>query len=643
MKNRILFIQLPLWDIGDEYIPANLPLAGGYLKSYLSTINSLYKSFEIDFLPEYLQNFGSDRAISDYIIKNSYNYVAFSCYLWNIERSLSISKMLKLQAKDNIITIAGGPEVYPDSPFSKDKNWFSFSIVGEGEEVFASLLMDFYYAKNRVEGFYSSNKLLKLTDIPSPYPSNIMPKSSYNTVYIETMRGCPNRCTYCYYSKNYPVVRRFPLFWIRETLNWVIREKIEEVYLLDSSFDLKAGLNDRISLLEEINKDKRFKIHTEMRLDRISIEQLKRLIDSGLSSLEVGIQSIHKKVLDNIGRSPIKEDFVDKVNLLLDHNIDLQLGIILGLPGDTVEGYLETLEFLAGKGWARWIEVYILSLLPQTSLRDVALREGWEFQNKPPYFLLKNSSFDVHTIEELIIGTEEILGIDYFTYPWPRLDMHEEGDLLGLIDIHLENESCDIERIVSFSDCMSHSLTLRIYLNKLESNIIKKISCVAELIKKVNPLGIYHIILSPLEGMELFTEDLWKIYAMFLRDDHFVDRNRFYQRNKLRRASTLYLWKDDTIWFKGDDIIKNIPFPVIQVWNNKCWSELILKGEIDDNMALFIPQSISIENLMPDLKILYKDDPELLLFETESQMEKWASIASIELLRHPVTLYRKSI
>ena len=68
--------------------------------------------------------------------------------------------------------------------------------------------------------------------------------------------------------------------------------------------------------------------------------------------------------------------------LLRAQGIQIRTGVILGLPGDDLEGFAATLRFLKGHGLAGGAEVYPLAVLPGTALhgelRTPATSKGTE-------------------------------------------------------------------------------------------------------------------------------------------------------------------------------------------------------------------------------------------------------------------------
>ena len=66
-----------------------------------------------------------------------YDIIGLSCYIWNIEMMIELSKKIKLLYPNKII-FSGGPEVgYDTKSFVND---FDYIISGEGEEVIIPLI-----------------------------------------------------------------------------------------------------------------------------------------------------------------------------------------------------------------------------------------------------------------------------------------------------------------------------------------------------------------------------------------------------------------------------------------------------------------------------------------------------------------------
>src|SRR6516164_8824785 len=112
-KPRVLLVQLPIPPVGPQPIRGNVPLAAGYLKLYARR-RGLETDYDIEILPTAAANTFGDRALVAEILAAEPWMVGFTCYLWNIERTLWIAAELKY-ARPDVRIVIGGPEVTADN------------------------------------------------------------------------------------------------------------------------------------------------------------------------------------------------------------------------------------------------------------------------------------------------------------------------------------------------------------------------------------------------------------------------------------------------------------------------------------------------------------------------------------------------
>src|SRR5205823_1484705 len=81
-----------------------------------------------------------DRALVAAIAERDPWLVGFTCYVWNIERTLWIARELK-RLRPEVRIVLGGPEITPDNAWVLDTPDYDFAVIGEGEQTFADLLL----------------------------------------------------------------------------------------------------------------------------------------------------------------------------------------------------------------------------------------------------------------------------------------------------------------------------------------------------------------------------------------------------------------------------------------------------------------------------------------------------------------------
>ena len=134
----MLFVQLPIPPAGPSSIFGNVPLAAGYLILFARS-RGLHDHFQFEILPPKICNYASDLGIVSEIVKRQPAIVGFSCYLWNIDRTLWIASQLKRLCPE-ILIVLGGPEITNDNQWIFESGVIDFATVGEGEQTFSDLL-----------------------------------------------------------------------------------------------------------------------------------------------------------------------------------------------------------------------------------------------------------------------------------------------------------------------------------------------------------------------------------------------------------------------------------------------------------------------------------------------------------------------
>src|SRR5262245_30374545 len=111
-RRKVVLVQLPIPPVGGEPIRGNVPLAAGYLKQ-MAQLRGLDGEFDIEILPSRFTNQLGDQALVQCIAQRNPWLVGFSCYLWNIDRTLWIAEHVKRLCAT--LVVVGGPEVTADN------------------------------------------------------------------------------------------------------------------------------------------------------------------------------------------------------------------------------------------------------------------------------------------------------------------------------------------------------------------------------------------------------------------------------------------------------------------------------------------------------------------------------------------------
>src|SRR5438552_11151770 len=138
-RRQVLLVQLPIPPLGPGTIRGNVPLAAGYLKLFAEQ-KGLGAFYEIAILPAHSANTQGDQALVEAIVQRRPWMVGFTCYVWNIERTLWIARQVK-KCLPQVRLVLGGPEITPDNAWVLQTPDYDFAVIGEGEQTFAQLLL----------------------------------------------------------------------------------------------------------------------------------------------------------------------------------------------------------------------------------------------------------------------------------------------------------------------------------------------------------------------------------------------------------------------------------------------------------------------------------------------------------------------
>ena len=341
---KVLFVQLPLQDPNGDSAQANIPLAAAYLSAYAESRNLLSRG-DWSVLDRGVADFGSDTAIVEAIAASGADLVGFTLYAWNLERSIHVAER-SLLAAPRARLVAGGPEVVSGMKiFSRSP--FHSLVEGEGEEAFCELLDDIRRSKPLAKRYCASHPL-DLTKLPNPYLAGTLPFEADRPVHLETMRGCPMHCGYCFYGKNSGDLRRHPRAQAIEVVEAAGRAGVRELYLMDPSFHASEDLSGRLVDLARANSGG-MSLHAEIRLESVTEEIGRLYAAAGLVSAEVGLQSVNPKALEAVQRTWDRPAFERGAEVLNKNRVIVKTGVILGLPFDGYEQVIETYDFQIGR------------------------------------------------------------------------------------------------------------------------------------------------------------------------------------------------------------------------------------------------------------------------------------------------------
>ena len=390
--------------------PLFTPLALLYLKTYLVERSGMSDA-AIDIAEFSLENDSID-AIVRRLLAAEADVIGLSCYVWNVTTLMEVVKIVKARRPRTTIVL-GGPEVGPVAMSVLDAYPDVDAIVkSEGEVPFAEIVERLSDGRgvHDVSGICfrdgastvdtgEAPLLLDLDELPSPHLGSASDGGSAGRIVcLETQRGCVFKCNFCFYNKDVALRnRRFDLERVkRELLRWLRpgspgSEDVYSIYLMDPVFNLNAARAKDICRFIAANNPHGVKFHTEIWAEFMDDELAGLMRDARFTFVEVGLQTTDVTALATVERRLKLEKFVNGIAHLKAHDIEFELQLIYGLPGETPESFRRSFEFAVSLDPPK-LAVFPLMVLPGTELWRKADVLGIEYEPTPPYYVRSHST-----------------------------------------------------------------------------------------------------------------------------------------------------------------------------------------------------------------------------------------------------------
>jgi molybdenum cofactor biosynthesis enzyme MoaA len=520
----IKLLQLPIPEVHHLYTEGNVPLAAGYLKAYAIKKGAAEEQ-DIEIIDRDTVNNAGDAAIMEQLVTKETRIVGFTSYMWNIERNLFMAGKIK-QTRPDIHVIMGGPEIVPEHPAAAD-TVVDTVVIGEGEQAFVDFLQDFNTG-NAQKRAYQGQQPLDLKDVPNPYLQNILAPAKGESMFLETMRGCPYPCKYCFYSKSHNRMRYFPEEQLPLLFELARQSGVPEIYFMDPSFNVTPGLKEKLERIRQLNTT-RIPIHTETRLESVTPGIARLMREAGFKSVEAGLQSTNEKALAAIARDWNRGRFIQGAKLLTEQGIDVKTGIILGLPYDSSSDFENTLDFVINLDLQESMEIYPLSLIPGTRLRDEAESFGLTYMPHPPYWVTSTPYMDEQQIKQSVEMVEHKVGIEFFPPVIPCFHNNFPGPV-HYLDLR-ENTGHSVKKLIRHPEQVGHSLTL-IMNEQTDRKLLEQLG---RTLRKENPYILVQLVLD--QAIIPRLEDIRHLIDSFYFSDHFYNRIHHYKIDSQDRYS----------------------------------------------------------------------------------------------------------
>jgi radical SAM superfamily enzyme YgiQ (UPF0313 family) len=363
----------------------------------------------------------NEEDIYERIMAEKPDFIGFSCYIWNIERILSLAKRIK----DEGVTVAlGGPEVsYRQRDLLERYPFIDMIISGEGEEALTKLIgalsenrdINIRGVSLRKNGeiFISDGETVDFGSVASPYCKEYFESLGGRIAYIESSRGCPFSCAFCL-SGRCGKVRFLPVERVKSEMLLLCEMGAKTIKFVDRTFNCNP--KRAAEILQFIGDEYGKSIpsgvcfHFEIAADILTGELFDVIsaLPVGAVQFEVGIQSFNEKTLSEINRKTNVKLVESNVKRILSYgNCHVHIDLIAGLPLEGYESFIEGFNRAYRIG-ANMLQLGFLKILYGSPMAENKEKYPCVYGSVPPYEVISTPWISERELDLLHICENEL-------------------------------------------------------------------------------------------------------------------------------------------------------------------------------------------------------------------------------------------
>lgn len=303
----------------------------------------------------------------EYVSKYSLiKYIGFTAMTVEIKKAFKIAEICKEYFPNAIIVFGGVHATFmPEEVINKE--YIDIVVIGEGEitleeivrgeevENINGIVYKNYSNKDYKIIYNKPRERIKNLDI-LPMPAfDLLPihkykpaKGSYKqlpAMSMLTSRGCPGKCTFCSKPLGNKLIYKSAKTIFKEVKYLIDNYGIREFQFYDDNFtSIRKNVIDFCKLI--INNQIKISWCCFSRVDYVKPKMLKWMKYAGCHQIMYGIETIDKKVLNNINKKINTKHVINAVNWTKQAGIDIRLAFMVGNPGDTKESIIRNIAFV---------------------------------------------------------------------------------------------------------------------------------------------------------------------------------------------------------------------------------------------------------------------------------------------------------
>ena len=416
-----------------------LPYAAGVLQVYV--LAKAPEPQRYSFLPTIWLRLPIEQLATRF---DSADVVGLSLYMWNCEYTLALARAIRAR-NPRAILVCGGPHV-PDrsEAFLRKHAYLDAVCHGHGEKTFLELLealpgRDWHGIQGLgwidAAGVYHNQgrgeRVRELDAGTSPYLAGffepiLAEHSHLDWVGVwETNRGCPFSCTFCDWgSAISSKVMRFEMERLLAEIEWFGQQRIDLLYVMDANFGILPRDLDIAAAIVAGKARHGYPAKAIIQMTKNQAErtfQTFKILNQAelIFTATLSLQSVTPAVLKAIKRENISlETYHELLRRFVSAGIPTYTDILIGLPGETFESFLDGIDALITQGQHQEIRFWNTYILPNAELAQPESRARYRIESVTvPYLTLftpaRERTGGIQEQMEMLVATDTMSRQDW--------------------------------------------------------------------------------------------------------------------------------------------------------------------------------------------------------------------------------------
>lgn len=279
-----------------------------------------------------------------------YDVIGISCSTPQCGRAYEICRFFKKEYPNAIVMI-GGPHAthYLEECMERP---FDIIVCGDGERIFEEMLTGgcsrLLPESTQQQRVYCDNLTEdEMNSYPIPQRDNdYLCRYNYdlagvNTTTLVNSRGCPMQCGFCESGGTKP--KWFSVEHFEAEIKSIVEAGYKGVMIFDDLFALNIEkVRPYLKILKKYDMVFRCFGHAAT----MTLKMAELLVDSGCVEIGFGAESASQQILDTVNKRTRVGEMHYFVSTVIGVGMKVKAFFIIGLPGETVETFKETYDFI---------------------------------------------------------------------------------------------------------------------------------------------------------------------------------------------------------------------------------------------------------------------------------------------------------